>query len=289
MTIRNETVRRVIIGGLCCLVILSPVISETFFSVEPKKNNRENYEPIIDDNREVIIASNNKMNIQNRSTESINKSNSGDKNISNTNSNKRESNSIDKNVSNTNSNERENNSREDNKNVIFTLNNNKEQQNLDKTIDIKSVIDEYSGPIVTKNFVEGDILSDEQFKEDMSNFNYTDDVDLLARVIYSEAGNQSYEGMLAVGDVVMNRCKVNSQTVKEVIFDKNQFDGVKTHWFFDPPSVDCINAAKEVLNGKNIIPDAYFYCNLSICKQPNWANSKTFIRKIGDHSFYRYS
>lgn len=50
-----------------------------------------------------------------------------------------------------------------------------------------------------------------------------EDLRLLASLIYSEAGNQSYNGMLAVANTVINREKSNVfghvDTIKEVIYD----------------------------------------------------------------------
>ena len=47
---------------------------------------------------------------------------------------------------------------------------------------------------------------------------------MLACLVYAEAGNQSYEGMLAVANVVLNRVKSDAywhvDTIKEVIYDK---------------------------------------------------------------------
>ncbi len=52
-----------------------------------------------------------------------------------------------------------------------------------------------------------------------------DDLTLLASIIYCEAGNQSYEGMVAVGAVVMNRVYSSSfpNTISEVIYQSGQF------------------------------------------------------------------
>ncbi len=50
------------------------------------------------------------------------------------------------------------------------------------------------------------------------------DLRLLTCLIYSEAGNQNYEGMLAVANVVLNRAKSDAywhvNTVEEVIYDR---------------------------------------------------------------------
>ena len=53
----------------------------------------------------------------------------------------------------------------------------------------------------------------------------SDDVTLLGALIYCEAGNQSYEGMVAVGAVVMNRVYSSSfpNSISEVIYQSGQF------------------------------------------------------------------
>lgn len=72
----------------------------------------------------------------------------------------------------------------------------------------------------------------------MSRVKYTTaEVDLLARLIKSEALGEGDEGMLLVGNVVVNRvnarCDVftNLRTVTDVIYQKNAFAGVNTPLF----------------------------------------------------------
>ncbi|MCD8076558.1 MAG: cell wall hydrolase [Lachnospiraceae bacterium] len=69
----------------------------------------------------------------------------------------------------------------------------------------------------------------------VENTYYTDllveDEDLLAAIIFCEAGNQSYTGQLAVGLVILNR--VNSSTfaastLREVIYSTSQFEPART-------------------------------------------------------------
>lgn len=109
---------------------------------------------------------------------------------------------------------------------------------------------------------------------------------LLARLIASEAEDQSYLGKIAVGSVVMNRCRVNNDTVSETIYAQGQFDGVSTKLFKDSPSAEDINAAREVLSGKNVVPQAYYYANLKLC-DPSFAKEDKFTLRIGDHWFFR--
>ncbi len=84
-----------------------------------------------------------------------------------------------------------------------------------------------------------------------------DDLKLLATIIYCEAANQPYEGLLAVGSVVLNR--VNSSrfaasTVYDVIMSPNQFEPVSSGRFAlyyseNRATERCYQAAREVLDG----------------------------------------
>lgn len=58
------------------------------------------------------------------------------------------------------------------------------------------------------------------------------DLELLASIIFCEAGNQSYEGQVAVGAVVMNRVKSERfpNTMEEVIYQSGQFTPAMTGW-----------------------------------------------------------
>lgn len=133
---------------------------------------------------------------------------------------------------------------------------------------------------------------------------------LLSALIYSEAGNQSYKGKLAVGNVVLNRMKSSAyshtKSVKGVIYDKKwgiQFSVIKKGSNGTSPinralslydtrtsasgaakenMLECIKAAKTALNGDNNIGS---YLNFN-------RNSKYLSNKysnhviIGDHIFY---
>ena len=118
-----------------------------------------------------------------------------------------------------------------------------------------------------------------------NNINNNDSI-LLAHLIESEAGDQPYQGKLAVASVVLNRTKVDNKTIKEVIYSKSQFSGVQTNNFNIQPSNDSINAANEILKGKNTEPNAYFFADLNLCS-PSFAKNTTFIEKIGEHWFFK--
>lgn len=107
------------------------------------------------------------------------------------------------------------------------------------------------------------------------------DVSLLAALIYCEAGNQSREGKVAVGAVVMNRIASSSYpgSIREVIYQSGQFSPAGSGWLDQvlsggAPS-DCYEAAQAALNGENPVPGALYF-NTS-------AGRGT---KIGAHWFY---
>lgn len=109
----------------------------------------------------------------------------------------------------------------------------------------------------------------------------TDDVSLLAALIYCEAGNQSREGKVAVGAVVMNRIASSSypSTISDVIYQSGQFAPAITGWLgqvlSSGASSDCYEAAQAALNGENPVPGALYF-----------NNSAGKGTKIGDHWFY---
>lgn len=82
-----------------------------------------------------------------------------------------------------------------------------------------------------------------------------DDVTLLAALIQCEAGNEPYEGQLAVGAVVMNRLKSGRYpgSVYEVIYQPGQFPpagrGSVANKIANGVKASCIQAAQEAING----------------------------------------
>jgi N-acetylmuramoyl-L-alanine amidase len=114
------------------------------------------------------------------------------------------------------------------------------------------------------------------------------DILLLARLINSEAIGESYEGKLAVGNVVMNRVKSKEfpNTITEVIYQSGQFNGVGTQQFNQYPHADSIKAAIKAIEGNDITGGALFHVNLNKA-HPKWAYTFKLTTKIGNHSFYK--
>lgn len=84
------------------------------------------------------------------------------------------------------------------------------------------------------------------------------DVELLAALIYCEAGAESYDAQLAVGACVVNRMKHKNypDTLRGVIFQKNQFTPagsgkVARILLSGKTTASCIKAAKAALAGED--------------------------------------
>lgn len=86
-----------------------------------------------------------------------------------------------------------------------------------------------------------------------------DEVTLLAALIQAEAGNQPYEGQVAVGAVVMNRVRSGAypSTIQGVISAPGQFGpaatGMVASIMASGPKSSCMQAAQAAINGETTI------------------------------------
>lgn len=107
------------------------------------------------------------------------------------------------------------------------------------------------------------------------------DQELLASLIFCEAGNQPYEGQVAVGAVVLNRVRSAAypNSISEVIYQSGQFTPAITGWLDSVYSggsytQSAYQAAEDAINGSNPIGDClYFGCG-------------SYGIQIGDHYFH---
>ena len=90
--------------------------------------------------------------------------------------------------------------------------------------------------------------------------------ELLASIIYCEAGNQPYEGQVAVGAVIMNRVKSGSypNSIEEVIYQSGQFGPAAPGWLnrvrsSKGYSQTALQAAGDALNGSNPIGNCLYF------------------------------
>ncbi len=102
---------------------------------------------------------------------------------------------------------------------------------------------------------------------DISGISFADgDRYLLANLIYCEAGNQPYEGQVAVGAVVINRVRsaVFPDTVVGVIYQNKQFSPVASGRLAlalaeDHATQACYRAADEAMSGATTVGDCLFF------------------------------
>lgn len=84
-----------------------------------------------------------------------------------------------------------------------------------------------------------------------------DDVTLLAAIIQHEAGNEIYEGQVAVGSVVMNRVRSGRypNTVRGVLFQSGQFtsEAALSRVIAGGLKSSCVSAAQEALAGADVV------------------------------------
>ncbi len=107
-----------------------------------------------------------------------------------------------------------------------------------------------------------------------------DDVHLLARLVNSEAAGESFTGQLYVANVVVNRMLWRGQTLREVIYARKQFSGVKTERFDEEPHPNHILAAKKALRGEGPLPlNVLFFCN------PETSTNKKFVSFCQENLF----
>lgn len=127
------------------------------------------------------------------------------------------------------------------------------------------------------------------------------DLECLATNIYYEAGNQSFEGKVAVAQVTLNRVQDGrfGKTICEVVYAKGVISGriiCQFSWVCEnkrrvlntnsPQYIESMEVAKKVLleNFKlsSLEKSLYFHADYV---RPGW--NKERITKIGQHIFYK--
>jgi len=134
---------------------------------------------------------------------------------------------------------------------------------------------------------------------------YMSDVEILARTIEKEAGNQSNKGKLAVGAVIANRIKKQSwmgKDLRSVILKRGQFSPWNSYTNYAEgrqgkemlgeaakPSEASYEAARKILSGDYLDPTAgaTHFVNPKEKEDVSWY--KPFVKnkpmRIGDHQF----
>ncbi len=113
----------------------------------------------------------------------------------------------------------------------------------------------------------------------------------LSHIVNAEAGCESLDGMIAVGNVVLNRVRNSawSSDIYNVIFDRVggvQFSPTENGTIYQDPSSEAVIASKMAMEGANVAGDSLFFLNPAISSSGWFDRNCTFTVQIGHHSFY---
>lgn len=124
-----------------------------------------------------------------------------------------------------------------------------------------------------------------------------EDLKLLACLVHAEAGDQCYEGKLAVANIVLNRIKSSKypNTLKDVIYQPGQFTVAKSGSlakqlanygnYTSKSQKLSIKAAKAALEGANNIGSRLYFHTYKAAKRKGYVNKPNAV-KIEDHLFW---
>ena len=114
----------------------------------------------------------------------------------------------------------------------------------------------------------------------------SNDLNLLARVIYGEARGEPYTGQVAIGAVVLNRVRNSSfpNTIAGVVYQSGAFDAVLDGQINLTPNSTAKKAAQDALNGWDPTYGAIYYFNPKTATN-KWIWSRPMTVTIGNHRF----
>lgn len=128
----------------------------------------------------------------------------------------------------------------------------------------------------------------EKTQEDLLQDYIEEDLYWLSRIVSAEAKGESEEGQIAVANVVLNRVNHDDfpDTIKDVIFQKNQFSPVKAKTIYDEPTPEAVEAAKKALSGEKVVDEGVlFFYNPKIAPKNSWLRTRKEAITIGNHRF----
>ena len=112
------------------------------------------------------------------------------------------------------------------------------------------------------------------------------EMDVLARLIHSEARGEPYKGQVAVGAVVMNRIQSNlfPNNIREVVFQPGAFTAVDDGQFWLNPDSTSYLAALDAVRGWDPTHGSLYYFNPQTATS-KWIWSRPQKLTIGNHIF----
>ena len=114
----------------------------------------------------------------------------------------------------------------------------------------------------------------------------SNDLYLLAKCIYAEARGEVYEGMVAVGAVILNRVESPDfpNTIYGVIYQPWAFTAVHDGQINLEPNSESYQAAQDALNGWDPSYGSLYYYNPAVATS-SWIFSRQTVTVIGKHVF----
>ncbi|MGO4787040.1 spore cortex-lytic enzyme [Paenibacillus sp. 2KB_20] len=112
------------------------------------------------------------------------------------------------------------------------------------------------------------------------------EMDIMAKVIYSEARGEPYKGQVAVGAVVMNRIQSSEfpNDIRGVVFQKGAFTAVDDGQYWLTPDRTAYLAALDAVRGWDPTYESLYYFNPKTATS-KWIWSRPQVLQIGNHIF----
>jgi N-acetylmuramoyl-L-alanine amidase len=113
-----------------------------------------------------------------------------------------------------------------------------------------------------------------------------EEMELLARAVYSESRGEKFDGQVAVAAVILNRIDNPKfpNNVAGVIFQPQAFTAVSDGQFWLEPNQTAYRAVEEALEGKDPSLGALYYYN-PYKATSWWIFTRPTITRIGRHIF----
>lgn len=114
------------------------------------------------------------------------------------------------------------------------------------------------------------------------------DLNLLSKVVYSEARGEPYIGQVAVAAIVLNRVASSSfpNSVAGVVYQSGAFDAVDDGQINLTPDSTARKAAQDAINGWDPTYGCIYYFNPNTATS-KWIWSRPQVLTIGKHIFCR--
>ncbi|CAL8108155.1 unnamed protein product [Orchesella dallaii] len=118
------------------------------------------------------------------------------------------------------------------------------------------------------------------------------DHEILSKTIYAEARGEPLEGQRWVGHVIMNRAEMRGMSIADVCLQPSQFECWNNRDDIKIKDRHSYSVAKEVASEvmnrrRDPTGGCDHYNNPDKEGYPGWTRRVTFVRKIGNHNFYK--